>query len=104
MFWRSIAALLCASIIYAVLKVRSKRAELTGAAQPPVAHWLLGNIPIIAQAVPLFPKDVHFQQVFNYIQNKYNMPSIWYLDLWPVSNRFCFINDPVLASQYVVSY
>lgn len=104
MYWGTIAVLLCASIIYGLLKVRSKRAELAGVPQPPVAHWLLGNIPIIAKAVPLFPKDVHFQLVFNYIQQKYDMPAVWYLDLWPVADRFCFINDPVLVSQYTVSY
>ena len=102
MMWRAVAALLCASIVYGLIQVRRKRAELAGCPQPPVMHWLLGSIPIVAKAMPLFPEDTHFHVIVNYIQQKYNMPSVWYLDLWPVGDRFVLTNDPVIASQYAV--
>ncbi|ETN40635.1 uncharacterized protein HMPREF1541_04914 [Cyphellophora europaea CBS 101466] len=103
MMWRAVAALLCASIVYGLIQVRRKRAELAGCPQPPVMHWLLGSIPIVAKAMPLFPEDTHFHVIVNYIQQKYNMPSVWYLDLWPVGDRFVLTNDPVIASQYATT-
>jgi hypothetical protein len=33
---------------------------------------------------------------------KYNMPDVWILDLWPVADRFLFIRDPVISSDYTV--
>jgi cytochrome P450 len=104
MFWKTIALSLCALVIWGLLKVRAKRRELDGCPMPPMPYGkLLGHIPIMAKAVGLFPKDVHVQQVCHYISKKYDMGPVWYLDLWPAGPRFCFISDPVIASQYVTT-
>jgi hypothetical protein len=60
-------ALLCAGAVYLILLTRQKRAELNGLPQPPVKYWAFGNIPIVAEAMALFPPDAHAHSVFHYM-------------------------------------
>ena len=103
MYLLAVFGLLFASIIYGLVLTRRRRAEMIGLPSPPVKYWLLGNLDVMAKALALFPEDVHAHVVFNYIHQKYNMPSVWYMDLWPVSTRFLFSNDPVYASRYATT-
>jgi hypothetical protein len=89
-------------MISCLLLTLRKRNETKGLPQPP-GHWLLGHMLVMASAIARFPADIHFHHVINYIQQKYRLPSIWYLDLWPLGPRFVMVNDPVIASRYGVS-
>jgi len=45
----------------------------------------------------LLPKDTHYQWVVIAIAHRYNMPRVFYLDLWPVSWGQVIVSDPDLA-------
>jgi hypothetical protein len=67
MLFLAFLALLCAGIVYVVLLTRRKRAEMNGIPQPPVKYWAFGNIPVVAEAMALFPTDTHAHVVFHYM-------------------------------------
>lgn len=103
MYVLAIAAALCASVIYGYIALCRARAKMAGLPKPPVKYWWLGNVDIMIKAAMLFPSDVHPQHIFNYIKQKYDMPQIWYMDLWPVSGSFLFSDDPVYTSRYATT-
>lgn len=45
----------------------------------------------------MLPSDVHFQVPVTTIARKYNMPGVFYLDLWPASFGQVIVTDPDVA-------
>ena len=45
------------------------------------------------------PPSCHYQQLMTYIGQKYDMPAVFYLDMWPVSYPVTIIQDPEVAAQ-----
>ena len=45
------------------------------------------------------PPHFHYQQLMTYIGQKYDMPQVFYLDMWPVSYPITIIQDPGVAAQ-----
>jgi cytochrome P450 len=50
-----------------------------------------------------FPKDCHVQVVVTTMTQKYNLPGVFYLDLWPVAPSICVITDPDVALHLTVT-
>lgn len=103
LFLPYVALSVLAGILYGIFLIRKRRAEMIGLPSPPMKHWVLGNIDVMARTVPLYPNDAHPQGIFLYLQQKYNLPAVWYLDLWPVADSFIFTNDPLIASRYATT-
>ncbi|OCT50551.1 aflN/ verA/ monooxygenase [Cladophialophora carrionii] len=105
--WRvvsAVLALLTAGVIYFVLLVYKKRAELDGLPQPPMEggrFW--GHLKIAGDCKRLFPPNCHMQNWTNYIRKKYNLGDVFYVDWWPLGPRWVFIADPVLASKFLTT-
>jgi hypothetical protein len=51
----------------------------------------------MGEIMALLPKDTHYQWAIMTIAHKYNMPRVFYLDLWPVSWGQVIVTDPDLA-------
>lgn len=51
----------------------------------------------------MLPNDTHYQVVVTTIAKKYNMPGIFYLDLWPVSWSHLVVIDPDVAMEFTVT-
>lgn len=51
----------------------------------------------------LLPKDCHWQVAITTISQKYNMPGLWYMDMWPVADSQVIITDPDLALYMTVT-
>jgi cytochrome P450 len=47
----------------------------------------------------LYPPNTHYQILFTTIARRYNLPAIWYLDLWPLADSFVIVTDPSLMRQ-----
>jgi len=45
------------------------------------------------------PYDIHSQWMMLLVQRKYNLPSVYYLDLWPVAYQFALCTDPAITEQ-----
>ena len=50
----------------------------------------------------MFPKNIHIQVAITTIAQKYQLPGVFYLDLWPVAPRILVITDPDIARKYTV--
>ena len=96
-------ALLIAGIIYFLITLRRKRAELNGCPQPPMTNWLLGHLEIAGECRRIFPREAHMHNWARYMQKKYNMGDFFYVDWWPLGPRWLFMSDPELISQYVTT-
>ena len=95
--------LLLAGGIKFFLTLRQKRAELNGLPQPPSRKWYLGHLEIAKECRDLFPPDCHPQAWARYVQKKYDLPEIFYLDWWPFGPRWIFMSDPEMISQYTTT-
>ncbi len=65
---------------------------------PPHDFWW-GHLKIVGMARRELPRGFHPQQLMCYIGHKYDMPSVFYLDLWPISTPFMMVHDPGVAHQ-----
>ena len=50
----------------------------------------------------LFPPQTHYQNYFTEIAKRYDLPDVWYLDLWPLGPSFMVLATPELAMQVSV--
>jgi hypothetical protein len=51
----------------------------------------------MGEIMALLPKNSHYQCAVMTIAHKYNMPKVFYLDLWPASWGQIIVVDPDLA-------
>ena len=45
------------------------------------------------------PPDCHGHSFNYYLQKEYDLPNLFYLDLWPFADPMCVVVDPELAAQ-----
>lgn len=46
-----------------------------------------------------YPTDIHGQWYPLLAQREYDLPSVFYLDFWPVNYQFCIVSDPEISQQ-----
>lgn len=51
----------------------------------------------------LFPKDCHIQVAITTMSQKYKLPGVFYLDLWPIGPSMCITTDPDVALHVTVT-
>ena len=77
---------------------RKRRAFYKTVPCPPHSTFW-GHLKLIGETIRELPPRFHYQQMMVYIGQKYNMPPVFYLDLWPVSYGIMIIQDPGVAVQ-----
>lgn len=51
----------------------------------------------------LLPKNIHWQVAMTTISQKYDLPGLWYLDLWPIGPCQIVVTDPDVAFYLTVT-
>jgi hypothetical protein len=57
----------------------------------------------MGETMASLPPDVHYQVAVTTIAQKYNMPGVFYLDLWPAGCGQVIVTDPDVASHMTVT-
>ena len=72
----------------------------------PKPPWnpLLGNIITMGKLVASLPPNIHPHTFVHYLQEKYDLPDIFYLDTWPVGDQICAIVHPDVAHSVTVEH
>ncbi|KAF3928180.1 hypothetical protein AA313_de0205753 [Arthrobotrys entomopaga] len=78
------------------------RTRFRGLPQPP-HHPILGHLKVLGEAAALLPPNTHPQAYLTIIAQKYNLPDIYYLDLWPVTVSQVVLSNPDLMGQVTVT-
>ncbi|KAB5513287.1 cytochrome P450 [Coniochaeta sp. 2T2.1] len=81
--WLAAASL----IVVGVVRFFTVRRFYRGLPGPPHS-LLLGHLKIIGEYMRRMPPGSHVQAAITQIQQDYNLPDIFYLDLWPIGPRF----------------
>jgi cytochrome P450 len=68
--------------------------------QPPMQNTLLAHLPIVFECQKIFPDDSHPHLFFHYIQKRFDLPDIFYMDWRPFGPKFLICSDPEVVSQY----
>ena len=95
------AAFLLSFVVWLIsfsLKWRRQRAKYKSLPCPPHDFWW-GHLKIIGMAKNEMPPSFHYHQLMTYIGQKYNMPAVFYLDVWPLGNPLMMVHDPDVAYQ-----
>lgn len=51
----------------------------------------------------ILPKNCHWQVPITTISQKYNLPGLWYLDMWPIADGQVIVTDPDVALYMTVT-
>lgn len=82
-----------------ILRIESLRV-LTAMGQPGPPHdWIWGHLKIMGDLTKLVPADAHPQHMFTLLQRRYNLPGLFYLDLWPFARSMVIVTDAPVAYQ-----
>lgn len=66
--------------------------------QPKPPHSLFwGHLKLLGETFKLLPNDCHYQAAVTTIARKYNMPEVFYLDLWPAAAGQVVVTNPDVA-------
>lgn len=58
--------------------------------QPKPPHsWLLGHLKLFGEVMAMYPPNVHPQMIFTYLKQEYDLPEVFYVDLWPLGPVLC---------------
>lgn len=57
----------------------------------------------MGETFALLPKDCHIQIAATTMAQKYKLPGVFYLDLWPVGPSMCIVTDPDVALHLTVT-
>lgn len=85
-----------------VTKFRNQRAFYKNVPCPPHDYWW-GHLKLMGECMRELPPGLHPQQLMSYVGQKYGMPGVFYLDLWPISYPMMMVHDPGVANQITVS-
>ncbi|KAF2109528.1 cytochrome P450 [Lophiotrema nucula] len=100
--WPSvIATVVAAAFLYGFMRLFQHRRAYKDLPKPP-HHFLWGHLKLMGETFALFPGNPHFQVVITTLQRKYNLPGLWYLDLWPIGPTQMIVTDPDLALYVTV--
>jgi hypothetical protein len=85
--------------------------ELTAAnhhlapSQPKPPHsFLFGHLPIFFSVARRLPAKIPIAVTISYIQEVYQLPDVFYLDMWPLASTFIVTGDAAVANQFLNDY
>ncbi|EDU50594.1 cytochrome P450 3A30 [Pyrenophora tritici-repentis] len=95
--WVSIALSgVVAALAYGLIKMIQVRRFYKDLPKPPHS-FLFGHLKILGEAYAALPSNSHYHAAVTSIANKYNMPGVFYLDIWPISWGQVVVTDPDCA-------
>ncbi|TDZ40133.1 putative sterigmatocystin biosynthesis P450 monooxygenase stcS [Colletotrichum trifolii] len=100
--WLIAATMALATAIYWISKALYMRLRFRGLPQPPKHSWIWAHTTIWEETAAKLPPFTHPQHVYTYLAQKYNMPGIFYVDMWPFVESQVVITDPD-AAQLVLT-
>ena len=68
----------------------------------PPYSFFWGHLRVFGELLTELPPNIHPHTFVHYLQKKYNLPDVFYLDTWPVGQQICAIVDPETAQQPTV--
>ncbi|KAF3001900.1 hypothetical protein E8E13_006170 [Curvularia kusanoi] len=86
---------------YFVMNLVQRRRLFKDLPKPPHS-FLWGHLKCMGEIFALFPKNCHVQVAATTMSQKYKLPGIFYLDLWPVADNICIVTDPDVALHMTV--
>lgn len=75
---------------------------LTFSQPGPPHHPIFGHMKIMAEATRASPRGAAGQNVLLMVKHLYDLPDLFYLDLWPLFESICITTHPSISSQFVV--
>jgi len=85
-----------ACVAYFVSKFIARRRFYKNLPGPP--HSMIwGHLKVIGEYTAKFPADTAFQSMVTQIKQDFDLPDIWYLDLWPAGPEFVMCSSPEAA-------
>ena len=70
----------------------------------PPFNPIFGNLIALGKVASALPPSIHPHCYARFIRKRYNLPAVFYLDLWPVGLNMLIITDPDAASQVTVQH
>jgi hypothetical protein len=73
--------------------------------QPKPPHsFLFGHLALFFQVAKQLPGKTPIAAAISVIQSQYQLPDLFYLDLWPLSESFLVTGDLAVANQFLNDY
>ncbi|KAF2199970.1 cytochrome P450 3A30 [Delitschia confertaspora ATCC 74209] len=95
--WVVLAAFIAAVLHGIITFIRHRRFYKNLPKPPHSFFW--GHLKLVGETLRLFPNNVHIQLAITTLSQKYKLPRLFYIDLWPFGPDFLVITDPNLALQ-----
>ena len=70
----------------------------------PPHSYLWGHLRVVGDLLTSLPPHIHPHCYQHYIKAKYNLPDVFYLDLWPAGYQILAVTDPEAAQQPTVQH
>ncbi|KAL9628282.1 MAG: hypothetical protein Q9204_005985 [Flavoplaca sp. TL-2023a] len=89
-------------IIRFIVQLYTHRRRMRHLPKPP---WnpIFGNLPTFGKAAAAFPPLAHPHAFPHWIRQQYpELPSVFYVDIWPVGDSMLVILDPAAAAQITI--
>ncbi|OJD12477.1 hypothetical protein AJ78_06931 [Emergomyces pasteurianus Ep9510] len=90
-----VAATACSYTVSRFLHARRACRDLP---QPPHSFWF-GHLIIAGKIFSCYPPDSYFHHLLISLSREYDLPDLFYLDLWPFANPMVVLCAPELAAQ-----
>ncbi|TDZ60852.1 putative sterigmatocystin biosynthesis P450 monooxygenase stcS [Colletotrichum trifolii] len=100
--WLIVSSAGVAWLGYLLLRLYQVRSFYKDKPKAPGHSFLWGHLGIMAEMAALMPPHCHPQYYLTEIIHRYNMPGVWYLDLWPIADPQLIVTDPNAAAQLLV--
>ncbi|KAF2730215.1 cytochrome P450 [Polyplosphaeria fusca] len=91
-----------ATFVYGVMRFVQHRRWYKDLPKPPHSFFW-GHLKLMGETLALYPGSVHFQYTITTMAQKYKLPRLFYLDLWPVGPIQLIVTDPDLALHMTVA-
>ncbi|KAE8832834.1 hypothetical protein PTNB73_09764 [Pyrenophora teres f. teres] len=85
-----------AALAYGLMRMIHVRRFYKDLPKPPHS-FLFGHLKVLGEAYAMLPSNGHYQAAATTIARKYNMPGVFYLDLWPITWGQVIVTDPDCA-------
>ncbi|KLJ05508.1 hypothetical protein EMPG_11008 [Blastomyces silverae] len=83
---------------YTVSRFLHARRACRDLPQPPHSFWF-GHLIVAGKIFRCYPTDAYFHHLLITLSREYDLPDLFYLDLWPMANPMVVLCAPELAAQ-----
>ncbi|KAL8343233.1 hypothetical protein RB598_004539 [Gaeumannomyces tritici] len=94
-----IVYLAAAAVVYGVVKLVRTRLFYRNLPKPPGHSLLWGHLKLFGEISKKFPPNVHPMVVVTYMRRAYDLPEVFYIDMWPAGPPIMACCSPDAAAQ-----